>query len=65
MSIPQMPAQQMRQPLVLDTYVSPVNQNGSFEFDRMIKTGYVQRRTQKTKVGIARSDSVTSRTTRS
>ncbi|KAH7040998.1 PH domain-containing protein [Microdochium trichocladiopsis] len=28
---------------------SPVNQNGSFEFDRVIKAGYVQRRTQKTK----------------
>lgn len=30
---------------------SPVNQNGSFEFDRIIKSGYVQKRTQKTKVG--------------
>jgi hypothetical protein len=30
---------------------SPVNQNGSFEFDRVIKSGYVQKRTQKTKVG--------------
>lgn len=29
---------------------SPVNQNGSFEFDRVLKAGYVQRRTQKTKV---------------
>ncbi|KAI1434923.1 PH domain-containing protein [Xylaria sp. CBS 124048] len=29
---------------------SPVNQNGSFEFDRVIKSGYVQKRTQKTKV---------------
>ncbi|KAI0480419.1 PH domain-containing protein [Xylariaceae sp. FL0804] len=28
---------------------SPVNQNGSFEFDRIIKAGYVQKRTQKTK----------------
>lgn len=28
---------------------SPVNQNGSFEFDRVIKAGYAQRRTQKTK----------------
>ncbi|KAM7220786.1 hypothetical protein V8F06_003855 [Rhypophila decipiens] len=34
--------------LALDTY-SPVNQNGSFEFDRVIKSGYVQKRTQKTK----------------
>ncbi|KAI1327874.1 PH-domain-containing protein [Xylariaceae sp. FL0255] len=28
---------------------SPVNQNGSFEFDRVIKSGYVQKRTQTTK----------------
>ncbi|KAL7626344.1 hypothetical protein AAE478_003116 [Parahypoxylon ruwenzoriense] len=28
---------------------TPVNQNGSFEFDRVIKSGYVQKRTQKTK----------------
>ncbi|KAI0393669.1 PH domain-containing protein [Xylariaceae sp. FL0594] len=28
---------------------SPVNQNGSYEFDRIIKSGYVQKRTQKTK----------------
>ncbi|KAL2195502.1 hypothetical protein P885DRAFT_40852 [Corynascus similis CBS 632.67] len=34
--------------LTLDAY-SPVNQNGSFEFDRVIKSGYVQKRTQKTK----------------
>lgn len=32
----------------LDSY-SPVNQNGSFEFDRVIKNGYLQKRTQKTK----------------
>ncbi|KAL2159599.1 hypothetical protein VTH06DRAFT_2168 [Thermothelomyces fergusii] len=31
-----------------DTF-SPVNQNGSFEFDRVLKSGYVQKRTQKTK----------------
>jgi hypothetical protein len=36
--------------LGVDTY-SPVNQNGSFEFDRVIKSGYVWKRTQKTKVG--------------
>jgi hypothetical protein len=29
---------------------APVNQNGSFEADRVIKSGYVQKRTQKTKV---------------
>ncbi|KAL1842836.1 hypothetical protein VTJ49DRAFT_4003 [Mycothermus thermophilus] len=34
--------------LAVDAY-SPVNQNGSFEFDRVIKSGYVQKRTQKTK----------------
>ena len=51
MAIPQVSAApRPRQTLLLDTYVSPVNQNGSFEFDRVIKAGYVQRRTQKTKV---------------
>ena len=35
--------------LTLDTF-SPVNQNGSFEFDRVLKCGYVQKRTRKTKV---------------
>jgi hypothetical protein len=35
-----------------DTF-SPVNQNGSFEFDRVIKSGYVQKRTQKTKVCVS------------
>lgn len=50
MTIPQASAApRPRQTLLLDTYVSPVNQNGSFEFDRVIKAGYVQRRTQKTK----------------
>ncbi|OTB00119.1 hypothetical protein M426DRAFT_243908 [Hypoxylon sp. CI-4A] len=28
---------------------SPVNQNGSFDYDRVLKSGYVQKRTQKTK----------------
>lgn len=32
----------------LNTF-SPVNQNGSFEFDRVLKSGYVQKRTRKTK----------------
>jgi hypothetical protein len=31
--------------------MSPVNQNGSFEFDRVIKSGNVVKRTRKTKVG--------------
>ena len=35
--------------LQLDTF-SPVNQNGSFEFDRVLKSGLVQKRTRKTKV---------------
>ncbi|KAI9736917.1 MAG: hypothetical protein M1818_005968 [Claussenomyces sp. TS43310] len=32
----------------LDSF-SPVNQNGSFEFDRVLKSGYVQKRTRRTK----------------
>ncbi|KAI0866863.1 PH domain-containing protein [Xylaria cubensis] len=39
----------LRNQLSLSTS-SPVNQNGSFEFDRVLKSGYVQKRTQKTKV---------------
>lgn len=35
--------------LTLDT-LSPVTQNGSFEFDRIIKSGEVLKRTRKTKV---------------
>lgn len=35
--------------LTLDTF-SPVNQNGSFEFDRVLKSGEVLKRTRKTKV---------------
>ncbi|KAH9216002.1 hypothetical protein DL95DRAFT_297767 [Leptodontidium sp. 2 PMI_412] len=34
--------------LALDTF-SPVNQNGSFEFDRVLKSGVVSKRTRKTK----------------
>ncbi|MCJ1478819.1 hypothetical protein MMC13_007503 [Lambiella insularis] len=37
--------------LNLDVF-SPVNQNGSFEFDRVLKSGDVYKRTRKTKVGI-------------
>lgn len=36
--------------LTLDT-LSPVTQNGSFEFDRVIKAGEVLKRTRRTKVG--------------
>ena len=39
--------------LQLETF-SPVNQNGSFEFDRVLKSGFVQKRTRKTKVDILR-----------
>jgi hypothetical protein len=49
---PQTTATGSRSRLAVETY-SPVNQNGSFEFDRVIKSGYVQKRTQKTKVGLA------------
>lgn len=45
---PQNQAERLRSRLVTDTF-SPVNQNGSFEFDRVIRSGYVQKRTQKTK----------------
>ncbi|KAJ4292147.1 hypothetical protein N0V88_005775 [Collariella sp. IMI 366227] len=46
-SVPQQPASRLSR-ITVDTY-SPVNQNGSFEFDRVLKSGYVQKRTQKTK----------------
>lgn len=35
----------------LDAF-SPVNNDGCFEFDRVLKSGYVQKRTQKTKVRV-------------
>ncbi|KAL7786693.1 hypothetical protein V8C37DRAFT_289295 [Trichoderma ceciliae] len=38
-----------RSRLPLDTTVAPVHQNGCFEIDRVIKSGCVQKRTQKTK----------------
>ena len=38
--------------LSLDVF-SPVNQNGSFEFDRVLKSGEVYKRTRKTKVCFA------------
>ncbi|UKZ78212.1 hypothetical protein TrVFT333_005947 [Trichoderma virens FT-333] len=38
-----------RSRLPLDTAVAPVHQNGCFEIDRVIKSGCVQKRTQKTK----------------
>ena len=37
--------------LNLDTF-SPVNQDGSFAFDRTIKSGKVRKRTRKTKVSL-------------
>ena len=42
--------------LNLDLF-SPVNQNGSFEFDRVIKSGEVYKRSRKTKVGTASLES--------
>ncbi|ROV98270.1 hypothetical protein VSDG_04403 [Cytospora chrysosperma] len=45
---PQNSASRFKKQLSIDTY-SPVNQNGSFEFDRVIKSGHLQKRTQKTK----------------
>ena len=36
--------------LTLDTLLSPVTQGGSFEFDRIIKSGEVLKRTRRTKV---------------
>ncbi|KAK0637306.1 hypothetical protein B0T17DRAFT_504659 [Bombardia bombarda] len=41
-------AARLKERLVVDTK-SPVNQNGSFEFDRVLKSGYVQKRTSRTK----------------
>ncbi|KAH7419342.1 hypothetical protein BKA64DRAFT_13886 [Cadophora sp. MPI-SDFR-AT-0126] len=46
---PSMSASRIRNShLALDTF-SPVNQNGSFEFDRVLKCGLVSKRTRKTK----------------
>lgn len=39
----------LQQHLGLETF-SPVNQNGSYDFDRVLKSGVVQKRTRKTKV---------------
>lgn len=41
--------------LNLDVF-SPVNQNGSFEFDRVLKSGEVLKRTKKTKVNPSRNN---------
>ncbi|OLN81543.1 putative PH domain-containing protein PB16A4.02c [Colletotrichum chlorophyti] len=49
LSLPADVGTRLRSRLALDTYSSPVNQNGSFEFDRVVKSGYLQKRTQKTK----------------
>lgn len=47
-----------RSRLPLDTSVAPVNQNGCFEIDRVIKSGCVQKRTQKTKVRCASQNNI-------
>lgn len=49
LAIPSPPNRQRGPYLSLDV-LSPVNQNGSFEFDRVLKSGFVQKRTRKTKV---------------
>lgn len=46
---PHNPALRFKNHVSIDSY-SPVNQNGSFEFDRVIKSGYLQKRTTKTKI---------------
>lgn len=43
------PTLRFKNQVSLESY-SPVNQNGSFEFDRVIKSGYLQKRTTKTKI---------------
>ncbi|KAI0005721.1 PH-domain-containing protein [Xylariaceae sp. FL0662B] len=49
MAVPANPqSSRIRSPLGMSTS-SPVNQNGSFEFDRVLKSGYVHKRAQKTK----------------
>ena len=49
--IPEQTSPPRHQHLNLDIF-SPVNQNGHFEFDRVLKSGVVHKRTRKTKVGI-------------
>ncbi|CAF9904210.1 MAG: hypothetical protein HETSPECPRED_003430 [Heterodermia speciosa] len=50
LSIPEHPPASRHRHLNLDAF-SPVNQNGHFEFDRVLKSGLVHKRTRKTKVG--------------
>lgn len=49
LAFPQNVAARLKNLAIQDVY-TPVNQNGSFEFDRVLKSGYVHKRTQKTKV---------------
>ncbi|KAL3423199.1 PH domain-containing protein [Phlyctema vagabunda] len=46
---PQSNASRVRNSHINNDTFSPVNENGSFEFDRVLKAGYVQKRTRKTK----------------
>ena len=48
-TIPQLSTSLRNKHIDLDVF-SPVNQNGSFEFDRVLKSGEVYKRTRKTKV---------------
>jgi hypothetical protein len=49
-SIPQ-PSNSLRNKRLDLEVFSPVNENGSFEFDRVLKCGEIHKRTRKTKVG--------------
>ncbi|EFW98545.1 PH domain containing protein [Grosmannia clavigera kw1407] len=44
--LPQKASSLLQNQMKVDTYLSPVNQNGSFEFDRVIKSGYLHKRTK-------------------
>ena len=50
--IPEQASAPRQRHLNLDPF-SPVNQNGHFEFDRVLKSGIVRKRTRKTKVVLA------------
>lgn len=47
---PVLPPSQPRTTILNLENLSPVNQNGSYEFDRVLKSGYVEKRGRKTRV---------------
>lgn len=51
MSIPLPIAVARNGQISLDVF-SPVNQNGSFEFDKVLKSGHVYKRSRRTKVSV-------------